>query len=244
VVVPQVNDPHPAPKPQKIKNQFFNEEFSMKSILHIALLGSLLATSLTAIADKHDLIEGNEAYAVDSRGHVAHNNFGDCWRTSAWTKELAIKECDPDLFPEQAAAPEPAPTPTPAPAPAPTKVEKTKSLDATALFGFDKDTLSDSGRMALDELADDLNRMDSIDNVTVVGHTDSTGPAEYNMGLSERRANTVRSYLVDKGITADKVTAKGMGETQPTASNDTDAGRSQNRRVEVIIKGSEIVIVR
>lgn len=215
----------------------------MKHILHTALLGSLLATSFTAMAEEQEQIEGNEAYAVDSRGYVVRNNYGDCWRTSSWTKELAIKECDPDLFPAQAEAPPPA-TPAPAPRPAPQRVEKSMSLDATALFGFDKDGLSDSGRVALDGLADDLKRMDDIENVTVVGHTDSTGPAEYNMGLSQRRAETVRSYLVGKGIATDKITAKGMGETQPAASNNTDAGRAQNRRVEIIIKGSETIVVQ
>jgi OmpA-OmpF porin, OOP family len=215
----------------------------MKHFLHTALLGGLLATSFAATAGQHDQIEGNEAYVVDSQGHVVHNNFGDCWRTSAWTKELAIKECDPDLFPAQAEAPPPA-VPAPAPRPAPQRVEKAMTLDATALFGFDKDSLSDSGRAALDGLADDLKRMDDIENVTVIGHTDSTGPAEYNMGLSQRRAETVRAHLVSKGVAADKITAKGMGETQPVASNATREGRTQNRRVEIIIKGSEIVVVQ
>jgi OOP family OmpA-OmpF porin len=215
----------------------------MKHILNIVLLGGLLATNLATAADMHTLIEGNEAYATDPRGYVVRNNFGDCWRTSAWTKELAIKECDPDLFPAQAEAAPPA-TPAPAPRPAAQRVEKSMTLDATALFAFDKDSLSDSGRVALDGLADDLKRMDDIENVTIVGHTDSTGPADYNMGLSQRRAETVRSYLVGKGIAADKITAKGMGETQPAASNATREGRAQNRRVEIIIKGSEVVVVQ
>ena len=215
----------------------------MKHFLNAALLGGLLATSFTAVADKHSLIEGNEAYVVDPRGYVVRNNFGDCWRTSSWTKELAIKECDPHLFPVQAEAPPPA-VPAPAPRPAPQKVEKSMTLDATALFGFDKDGLSDSGRASLDGLADDLKRMDDIENVTVVGHTDSTGPADYNMGLSQRRANTVKAYLVSKGIDADKITTRGMGETQPAVSNATREGRAQNRRVEIIIKGSETVVVQ
>ena len=213
----------------------------MKHLITTALLGGLLLASLAAQADKHALVKGNEAYAVDSSGHVVRNNFGDCWRTSAWTKELAIKECDPHLFPAQAEA-APAPVPAPAPAPVPQKVEKSRTLDATALFGFDKDSLSDTGRAELDGLSDDLKRMTSIDNVSVVGHTDSTGPDAYNMGLSQRRAQTVKAYLVGKGIAADKITAKGMGETQPTASNATDEGRAQNRRVEILIKGSEVVV--
>lgn len=215
----------------------------MKHTLPIALLGSLMATSLVAVAGNDTPVKGNAAYVVDSSGHIVYNNFGECWRTSAWTKELAIKECDPHLFPAQAAA-APAPTPAPAPAPAPQKVEKTRTLDATTLFGFDKDNLSDAGKAKLDELSSELKAMDSIDNIQVVGHTDSTGPAEYNMGLSQRRAQTVKSYLVGKGIASDLITVKGMGETQPVTSNDTREARAQNRRVEVTIKGSEVMIVQ
>lgn len=215
----------------------------MKHFLNTALLGSLLATSFVAVADKHSLIEGNEAYAVDPRGYVVRNNFGDCWRTSAWTRELAIKECDPDLFPAQAEAPPPA-APAPAPAPAPQKVEKTRTLGAAALFAINDASISDSGRAELDALVADLRRMDKIDSIEVVGHTDSTGKADYNMGLSQRRADSVKAYLVDKGIDANLITTKGMGLTQPVASNATREGRAQNRRVEINIKGSEIVVIQ
>ena len=214
----------------------------MKQILHAALLGSLLGTSFAAVAGHHDLIEGNAAYAVDPRGYVVRNNFGDCWRTSSWTQELAINECDPHLFPEQAAAP--AATPAPAPAPAPQKVEKTRTLGASALFAINKADISDAGRAELDALVADLRRMDKVDSIMVVGHTDNTGAADYNMGLSQRRADSVKAYLVDKGIDANLITTKGMGLTQPVASNATREGRAQNRRVEISIKGSEIVVVQ
>lgn len=69
--------------------------------------------------------------------------------------------------------------------------------------------------------------------VTVVGHTDSDAREAFNMDLSKRRANAVRKLLVSKGVASDKVTATGKGETQPKATNDTEAGRQQNRRVEI-----------
>ena len=65
------------------------------------------------------------------------------------------------------------------------------------------------------------------------GHTDSTGEDAYNMGLSQRRAESVRSYLVSKGVKASRLEAKGYGETKPVASNDTNEGRAKNRRVEL-----------
>ena len=70
--------------------------------------------------------------------------------------------------------------------------------------------------------------------VEIAGHTDSVGTDEYNMGLSLRRAESVRNYLVDKGIPADRLTIRGYGESQPVADNATAEGRFQNRRVELI----------
>jgi len=72
--------------------------------------------------------------------------------------------------------------------------------------------------------------------VAVVGHTDDTGSAEYNQGLSERRAEAVAGVLVQQGVAPARVRASGLGETQPVASNSTPEGRQQNRRVEVIIR--------
>ena len=70
--------------------------------------------------------------------------------------------------------------------------------------------------------------------VEVAGHTDSIGTDSYNMGLSLRRANAVRDYLISKGIAAENLTAKGYGESQPVADNQTAAGRFKNRRVELV----------
>jgi OOP family OmpA-OmpF porin len=74
--------------------------------------------------------------------------------------------------------------------------------------------------------------------VRIEGHTDSQGSATYNEALSQRRAASVRAALVAAGIDPARVTAMGMGEALPVASNDTAAGRQQNRRVEIIIRGS------
>jgi OOP family OmpA-OmpF porin len=71
--------------------------------------------------------------------------------------------------------------------------------------------------------------------VEVAGHTDSTGSETYNQGLSERRANSVKDYLTSQGVTATRLSAKGYGEAQPVASNDTKEGRAENRRVELIV---------
>jgi OOP family OmpA-OmpF porin len=73
-------------------------------------------------------------------------------------------------------------------------------------------------------------------NVVIEGHTDSRGSDAYNQALSERRANAVRDELVNEnGIAAERVSTVGYGESRPVSSNDTDAGRAQNRRIEAVI---------
>lgn len=99
-------------------------------------------------------------------------------------------------------------------------------------FDFDKSTLRPEDIAIIDQNAADLKEWGDID-VEVSGHTDSRGSDKYNMGLSLRRAEAVRDYLITKGISADRLTAKGYGESQPLESNDTDDGRFKNRRVEL-----------
>jgi OOP family OmpA-OmpF porin len=101
-------------------------------------------------------------------------------------------------------------------------------------FDFDKSTIRPEGKAILDGAAALLQKHDRV-VVEVAGHTDSVGSDAYNQGLSERRANAVKDYLTSKGITATRLTARGYGESRPVASNDTDAGRAENRRVELIV---------
>jgi len=74
----------------------------------------------------------------------------------------------------------------------------------------------------------------------VEGHTDSVGSDEYNQRLSENRANSVRDFLIREGINSSSIAARGFGESQPVATNDTAAGRQQNRRVELVVSGDVI----
>ena len=101
-------------------------------------------------------------------------------------------------------------------------------------FDFDKATLKPEAMTVLNEAAALLQKHERV-VVEVAGHTDSKGSEEYNQGLSERRANAVKDYLNSKGVRASRLTARGYGESRPVASNDTDEGRAENRRVELII---------
>jgi iron complex outermembrane receptor protein len=113
------------------------------------------------------------------------------------------------------------------------EVEAVISLEGVH-FDFDKATLRPDAIAILDKAVGLLKTQAKV-VVEVAGHTDSVGSEEYNQGLSERRANAVRDYLESQGITATRLTARGYGEAQPVASNDTDEGRAQNRRVELIV---------
>jgi outer membrane protein OmpA-like peptidoglycan-associated protein len=102
------------------------------------------------------------------------------------------------------------------------------------LFETDRPTLKPGAEDTLATLAAVL-RDDPARHVLVEGHSDAAGSAQDDSGLSDERANAVRDYLVGHGIAPDRILATGYGEAYPVASNDTDAGRQQNRRVEVVI---------
>jgi OOP family OmpA-OmpF porin len=99
-------------------------------------------------------------------------------------------------------------------------------------FEFNKSTLTANAKTILDMVGEALTKRTDI-KVELDGHTDAKGSDAYNMKLSQRRAQTVRTYLVGKGIEAGRMTAVGMGESAPIADNETDEGRELNRRVEL-----------
>jgi outer membrane protein OmpA-like peptidoglycan-associated protein len=105
------------------------------------------------------------------------------------------------------------------------------------LFETGRSELRSDTEGKLDNLVAFLKRYDNR-TVAVEGHTDNVGTASSNVGLSERRAASVQSYLVGRGVNRSRISASGEGETMPIASNDTDTGRQQNRRVEVIISNT------
>jgi OOP family OmpA-OmpF porin len=189
-----------------------------------------------------------QGYVVDQRGEVAKSGTGLCWRTGYWTPALAIEECDPDLVkkPPLAAAPAPLPmaavTPTPAPRPASQRVK----LNADTLFDFDKAVLRPAGREALDDFVSkskDIN----VEVITAVGHADRFGSDSYNQKLSEQRAAAVKTYLLSKGIEANRIKTEGKGETQPVTKADDCRGAKSakaiaclqpDRRVDIEVVGT------
>src|SRR5712671_3406618 len=169
----------------------------------------------------------NEGYLTDKDGNVV-KAVGNtvCIRTSAWTPALAAaaaacKECTPDLCPKPPPPPPPPPQPPAKEPPKPVvKAPPEKLLpqkinfSADALFDFDKAELKPDGKAMLDELTRLLQGA-NYEVILAIGHTDRIGTVQYNQRLSVRRSETVKKYLVDKGIEPNRVYAEGKGKSQP-----------------------------
>jgi outer membrane protein OmpA-like peptidoglycan-associated protein len=128
----------------------------------------------------------------------------------------------------QAAGPPPPPPPPP---PEPEKIAITDKVQ----FEVGKATLKRVSHKVLDGVIKVMNERPGIKKVQIEGHTDATGDAEMNRGLSQRRAEAVMEYMVKKGIAPTRLVAKGFGPDKPIAPNETEVGREANRRVEFSI---------
>ena len=194
------------------------------------LMAGALFTTLLAIggaqAQDRDPTPG---YTGDADGNITRTGDGGCLRTGGWNQDKAnVVGCDGVTLDVEI-----------------TMIEGEPSglvtgilIPAAALFDFDKAKVTDEGRQAIEEYRKGLRpELTDAYMAVVIGHTDSVGDAQYNMGLSLRRAEAVRDYLVSTGGPAEKLRVVGRGANDPIASNKTDEGRALNRRVEVIVVG-------
>ena len=179
----------------------------------------------------------------NANGDVWKNASGDCWRNANWTPATAAPGCGPAPAPAPAPAVAPPPAP-PAPAvapraaPAPQAPAASKvTYAADAFFDFDKATLKPAGKAKLDDLVGKVKGI-NLEVIIAVGHTDSVGSDVYNQKLSVKRAESVKAYLVSKGIEKNRIYTEGKGEKQPVADNKTNEGRGKNRRVEIEVVGT------
>jgi OOP family OmpA-OmpF porin len=197
---------------------------------------ALAATPFTVSA------QSMQGYWTQGGTMVWKNASGQCWRAGYWTPAMAIQECDPDLMPKSAPPPpppaaKPAPAPAAKPAAKPAPVAEKVTLAADVLFDFDKAVIKNEGKSKLDDLATKVKAI-NLEVVIAIGHTDSIGSDAYNQKLSVRRAESVKAYLVSKGVEPNRVYTEGKGEKQPVASNKTADGRQKNRRVEIEVIGT------
>src|SRR4051812_37970617 len=112
------------------------------------------------------------------------------------------------------------------------------TFDSGLLFDFDSSVLRDASKANLDNLASNLSSFGDS-KLLLVGHTDAQGTDSYNLDLSRRRSATVANYLMSRGVSSTRVETAGRGEGEPIASNDTEPGRQQNRRVEIAVYASD-----
>jgi OOP family OmpA-OmpF porin len=189
-------------------------------------IAAAISMSLFGFVGTASAGDGPQAYVTSGSGHVVRvkDRQGRCVRTKDWSEELATRECDPDLFPEEAevvavAAP----------------VYEKSVMSASALFAFDSAELSEDGATSLQALGESIRAKGArVVDIDIVGHTDSSGPEAYNQKLSLRRAEAMKAYLVrEGGIDAAIIDVMGKGESMPVADNATREGRARNRRVEV-----------
>lgn len=179
------------------------------------------------------------------------NNIGDAGTVGARPDNSMLSVGVSYRFGQDEAA---APVVAPAPAPAPVVETKRFTLKSDVLFTFNKATLKPEGQQALDQLYSQLSSMDPKDgSVVVLGFTDRIGSEQYNQKLSEKRAQSVVDYLVSKGIPSNKISARGMGKSNPVTGNTCDSVKGRNalidclapdRRVEIDVKGIKDVVTQ
>ncbi|APW45940.1 outer membrane protein OmpA [Rhodoferax antarcticus] len=206
----------------------------MKKLNKLAMLIATAAIACAAGAQTVDNWRATDGTAVKNGTNEL------CWRDSSWTPATAAVGCDGAIVaakaaPAAAAAPAPAAA-APAVVPAPVAAAKV-TYAADAFFDFDKAVLKTDGKAKLDDLVGKVKDV-NLEVIIAVGHTDAVGSDAYNQGLSVRRSEAVKAYLVSKGIEKNRVYTEGKGEKQPVADNKTSDGRSKNRRVEVEVVGT------
>ena len=165
---------------------------------------------------------------VNATGISWKNGDGTlCWRDASWTPATAAAGCDGFLAPKAAA-------------PASSVTQSKITLQADTLYDFDKATLKAEGMATLDKIARDLSKI-KLEVIIAVGNTDSVGTDAYNMALGQRRAQSVKAYLVSKGVDGSRVYTESKGKSNPVASNATAEGRAKNRRTDIEVVGTSAV---
>ncbi len=204
------------------------------------LLGSSAVFAHEAALDGDIAIEGDAANGLaTSGGNAIRTGLGECLQLGGYSEDNTNDACEGrEAAAEEEPKAEVVEAPKPAAAPK-APIVSIATLGGQALFDTDSDTLNGAGEEALAKLIDQLSKFQEISAMYVTGHTDDRGSDAYNQALSERRANTVKSYLA-AAYPGVNITAQGMGESSPREDNGTPEGRQANRRVEVQVNAKSI----
>ncbi|MCL1825935.1 MAG: OmpA family protein [Betaproteobacteria bacterium] len=234
-----------------------------KKLLALAAIASIGLSASTAFA-QDVVVDGTGVipYVIDARKVVTRSGAGLCWRTGYWTAAAAETAmagefpvgcgCDGDIVPKDKCEAAPPPPAEPvaqeepvAGTPGAIAQEKVR-LEADFLFDFNKAVLKPEGRTALDNIVAQAKQL-QLETVIVIGHTDRIGDNAGNQRLSERRAASVKSYMVDQGIDPSRIYTEGRGKTQPVTGTQCNNVRARpalieclqpDRRVDIEIIGT------
>ena len=225
----------------------------LKFLFSVVVSTSLAGCSTTS-TDIRPSIEGvvqaSEGYLSDDNGNVLVSGDGTCFRSNAWSEANQVDACEvmkkvtttddndiksADVENEAISESVTPPPVTVEPSPA---TGEPNVLTGQFLFQSGSGQFSPADDAEMDALIRTLSNYQNITSINVVGHTDDSGPAAYNQRLSQRRATTVKNKLVE-AFPQTPISASGLGETAPVATNETAEGRQQNRRVEVQINTGE-----
>ena len=204
--------------------------FIKKSGIHFHITGIIVSALFVASA----AYAGTEretapGYVTGTSGTIARSTSGECVRTSDWEpKNAVIVGCDGVVLKAPVATEKGGAT----------GMNVAVVIPAASMFAFDSAELTAQGKKSIDTYRAKIKpELEQAYAAVILGHTDSQGDAKYNLELSKRRAASVRDYLIASGTSAIKLRVVGRGDKEPIASNDTEAGRATNRRVEIIVFG-------
>jgi len=183
-----------------------------KTLLLLAAAAALSAAAFNASA-----AQPVDGYLNGPSGEIWRDPSGLCWRTGDWTPGMANSACNPQTAKTSARKP----LAKAAPIPVPQKV----MLKSDALFPFNRASLTPADRAKLDTLANRLAAL-NVRSVVATGHADPLGSPAYNQDLSLRRADSVKSFLISKGISADRIRVSGKGARQAPKLCPTETSRS------------------
>lgn len=233
-------------------------QFKLVAYGFVPLLGVVIA-GCAHTESKPASAKGLSGYVQQTNGDIVRTSTNECLRTSTWSPEQAIAQCDPQQVARAAPHPvDPAQTdelPPPTTAQAvdvPPDIEQTAQprteerivLGADTYFDFNQATLRPQAQATLDKIAARAKQAEEL-SIEIVGHADQIGDDEYNLMLSQRRADAVRAYFVDQGVAADAIRVEARGETDPVVRCQGRQGAElvsclqPNRRSEIMFSALE-----
>jgi OmpA-OmpF porin, OOP family len=214
----------------------------------ILLLNAVTLATLTLCGTASGNETDKEGYLLDNRGVLVRSGSGSCIHTGFWTLAMAIAECDATLekkvLPRLVDSPPPVVASLPAvaslpiaPLPVANKqlVYTPYTLQTETLFAYNKSDLGTDGKQQInDGIVGMMKKYPKDGAVLITGHADRIGSDEYNMALSQRRADAVKAYLIEQGIDDKRIETAAKGKSQPIVSCDKVKGKA-NRKNEALI---------